>query len=88
MLWVLKRTTSVWWLFWAPETYVKMMMVRNYLQITLKTFVYLNLWYSVCAYVEYNEKINREDSAKPANLTSVYHIHSMIYGSYNRGSRS
>ena len=39
LLWVLKRTISIRWFFWAPKTYV-----LTDVQFNAKIFCYLNLW--------------------------------------------
>ena len=44
MLWVLKRTVSMRWFFWAPEVGVKLDGSENIHKFTHKFFVYLHLW--------------------------------------------
>ena len=43
MLWVLKRTISMRWFFWAPKTYAKNYGLENIYNFTLNLFVYLDL---------------------------------------------
>ena len=44
MLWVLKRTVSMRWFFWAPKTYVQTDGLEDIYNFILKNVVYLNLW--------------------------------------------
>ena len=46
LCWVLKRTVSMKWFFWAPKTYVQTDGLENIENFTLKKFVYLNLYMS------------------------------------------
>ena len=48
MLWMLKRTVSMRWFFWAPKTFVKIDGYENIYNCWLNNFVYLNLW--ICFY--------------------------------------
>ena len=50
MLWVLKRTVSMRRFFWAPKMYVKTDEQENIYNLTLKMFVYLNLWLTILWY--------------------------------------
>ena len=43
-LWALKRTISLRRFFWAPKAYVKTDGLEKIYNLTLKRYVYLNLW--------------------------------------------
>ena len=49
MLWVLKRTVSMRRFFWAPKHMLKLMGKKTFTKFTQKSFVYLNLCYSLLA---------------------------------------
>ena len=76
MLWVLKRTVSMF--FWAPITYVQTDGLENIYSFTLKKFVYLNL----CSY-ENSKSISGGIGAWQGILSSII-MQQLTTTSYNK----